>query len=149
VPKIQVTFRIDANGILSVEAKDLGTGRSQAVNVRPTSGLNEGEIQRLVQEGEKFKETDELRKNLAELRNQAETLIYTTEQALEGYGDLLAADKLEGVRGDLHALKDTLESGADPQKIREAYSQLEAATFQIAEAMYGPVDDTAGSGSGA
>src|SRR6185369_4896467 len=87
VPKIQVSFRIDANGILSVEAKDLGTGRVQAVSVRPTSGLSEAEIGRLVSEGERFKETDEIRKTLAELRNQAETLIYTTEQALEGYAD--------------------------------------------------------------
>src|SRR5262249_33024514 len=83
LPKIQVTFRIDANGILSAEAKDPGPGRSQAVNVTPTSGLNQAEIERLVAEGERFKETDELRRDLAEMRNQAETLIYTTEQALE------------------------------------------------------------------
>src|SRR6185295_824673 len=86
IPKIQVTFRIDANGILSVEAKDLGTGRKQNVSVKPTSGLSEAEIGRLVDDAAKFKETDELRRVLAELRNQAETLIYTTEQALEGYG---------------------------------------------------------------
>src|SRR6185312_10962937 len=88
VPKIQVSFRIDANGILAVEAKDLGTGRTTNVSVRPTTGLSENEIGRLVTEADRFKETDELRKNLAELRNQAETLIYTTEQALEGYADL-------------------------------------------------------------
>jgi molecular chaperone DnaK len=147
VPMIQVTFSIDANGILSVEAQDRGTGRKQAINVRPTSGLSETEIERLVGEGEKFKETDELRRNLAELRNQAETLIYTTEQALEGYGDLLGPDKMAMVRGDLAALKETLESGADMQAIRDAYAQLEAATFQIAEAMYGTTDQATGSGS--
>jgi molecular chaperone DnaK len=146
VPKIQVTFRIDANGILSVEAKDLGTGRTQAVSVRPTSGLQEDEVARLVGEAEKFKETDELRKNLAELRNQAETLIYTTEQALEGYGDLISPEKIAAMREDLIALKDSLESGSDLQAIRDAYTQLETATFQIAEAMYG-TDDTAGGGS--
>jgi molecular chaperone DnaK len=149
VPMIQVTFRIDANGILSVEAKDLGTGRVQAVSVRPTSGLSEPEIQRLVGEGEKFKETDELRRSLAELRNQAETLIYTTEQALEGYGDLLGPDKIAGVKDDLAALKDSVESGADLQAIRDAYNRLEAATFQIAEAMYSTGDDGAGGGAGA
>ncbi|HVU00614.1 MAG TPA: molecular chaperone DnaK [Polyangiaceae bacterium] len=147
VPKIQVTFRIDANGILSVEAKDLGTGRTQAVSVRPTSGLNEKEIDKLVTEAERFKETDELRKNLAELRNQAETLIYTTEQALEGYGDLISAEKVEGMRQDLTVLKDSLESGADLQAIRDAYARLEAATFQIAEAMYGTEGGEAGDGS--
>ena len=137
VPKIQVTFRVDANGILAVEAKDLGSGRTQAVSVRPTSGLNEAEIDRLVGEAQKFKETDELRKGLAELKNQAETLIYTTEQAIEGYSDLLDAERIKSVRGDLATLKDTLESGADIQTIRDAYSRLEAATFAIAEAMYG------------
>jgi molecular chaperone DnaK len=146
VPKIQVTFRIDANGILSVEAKDLGTGRTQHVSVKPTSGLNDTEIDRLVSEAEKFRETDELRRTLAELRNQAETLIYTTEQALEGYGDLLDAERIDAVRNDVAALKDSLESGAAVQAIRDAYARLEAATFQIAEAMYGTGDD-AGSGS--
>jgi molecular chaperone DnaK len=144
VPMIQVAFRIDANGILSVEAKDMGTGRAHAVDVRPTSGLKEEEIARLVGEGEKFKETDEIRKNLAELRNQAETLIYTTEQALDGYGDLLGPEKLGGVQNDLAMLKETLENGSTLEVIREAYSHLETATFQIAEAMYGPVDHTSG-----
>jgi molecular chaperone DnaK len=142
VPKIQVTFRIDANGILSVEAKDLGTGRTQAVSVRPTTGLSENEVGRLVTEAERFKETDELRKTLAELRNQAETLIYTTEQALEGYGDLIGPDRVAAVKDDLLALKDSLDSGTDLQAIRDAYAQLETATFQIAEAMYGSGDES-------
>jgi molecular chaperone DnaK len=147
VPKIQVSFRIDANGILSVEAKDLGTGRVQAVSVRPTSGLSEAEIGRLVSEGEKFKETDEIRKTLAELRNQAETLIYTTEQALEGYADLLGEEHVDAVRADVAALKDSLESGSDLQGIRDAYARLETATFQIAEAMYGGADGASGGGT--
>jgi molecular chaperone DnaK len=137
VPKIQVSFRIDANGILSVEAKDLGTGRSQAVSVTPTSGLNHDEIDRLVSEGERFRVTDELRRDMAEMKNQAETLIYTTEQALEGYGDLLGPERCENVRGALDGLKSSLESGADLGTLREAYSQLENATFEIAEALYG------------
>jgi molecular chaperone DnaK len=147
VPKIQVSFRIDANGILSVEAKDLGTGRVQAVNVRPTSGLSEPEINRLVSEGERFKETDEIRRTLAELSNQAETLIYTTEQALEGYADLLGEEKVASVKADLLALKESLESGTDLQGIRDAYARLETATFQIAEAMYGTTDEASGGGS--
>jgi molecular chaperone DnaK len=136
VPKIQVTFRIDANGILAVEAKDLGTGRSQAVSVTPTSGLQPSEIDKLVSEGEKFKETDQLRRDLAEMRNQAETLIYTTEQALEGYADLLEAEKLEKVRGEVELLKKMLETGATLDALRAAYAQLENSTFEIAEAMY-------------
>jgi molecular chaperone DnaK len=138
VPKVQVTFRIDANGILSVEAKDLGTGRTQAISITPTSGLTQDEIDRLVNEGEKFKETDSLRRELAELKNQADTLIYTTQQALEGYADLLAPDKVDAVRSDIAALQHSLSAAADLTTIREAYSRLENATFEIAEAMYGP-----------
>jgi molecular chaperone DnaK len=136
IPKIQVTFRIDANGILAVEAKDLGTGRSQAVSVTPTSGLNPDEIDRLVSEGDKFKETDQLRRDLAEMRNQAETLIYTTEQALEGYADLLDADRLARVRSEVTLLRKMLETGATLDALRDAYSKLENSTFEIAEAMY-------------
>jgi molecular chaperone DnaK len=136
VPKIQVTFRIDANGILAVEAKDMGTGRSQAVSITPTSGLQPDEIDKLVTEGEKFKETDQLRRDLAEMRNQAETLIYTTEQALEGYADLLDPEKLEKVRGEVDLLKKMLETGATLDSLRGAYAQLENSTFEIAEAMY-------------
>jgi molecular chaperone DnaK len=137
VPKIQVTFRIDANGILSVEAKDLGTGRTQAINVTPTSGLSSVEIDRLVAEGEKFKETDNLRRELAELRNQSETLLYTTGQAIEAYGDLLESDKIAAIREQMELLRNRIEGGSDIAMIREAYSQLENSTFEIAEAMYG------------
>ena len=137
VPKIQVTFRIDANGILAVEAKDLGTGRSQAMSVKPTSGLVADEIDRLVREGERYKESDELRRDLAEMRNQAETLVYTTEQALEGYADLIDADKLANVREQAATLRELLKSGAPLDALRQAYSALEAGTFELAEAMYG------------
>ncbi|MEZ4226028.1 MAG: molecular chaperone DnaK [Polyangiaceae bacterium] len=142
VPKIQVTFRIDANGILSVEAKDLGTGKSQAINVTPTSGLSHDEIDRLVNEGERYKESDELRRDMAEIRNQAETLIYTTEQALEAYGDLLEVERVATIRGDLEALQGALSGGSDLETVREAYARLEHGTFEIAEAMYGGGEGT-------
>ena len=141
VPKIQVTFRVDANGILAVEAKDLGTNRTQAIRITPASGLTQNEIGRLVDEGDRFKETDELRRDLAELRNQAETLLYTTEQALDGYGDLIGPDKIASVREDVAALRRALEAGSDVAAIREAYARLEAATYEIAEAMYGSAEE--------
>jgi molecular chaperone DnaK len=140
VPKIQVTFRVDANGILAVEAKDLGTGRSQNVSVKPTSGLAANEIERLIAEGERHKESDELRKQLAEMRNQAETLLYTTEQALDSYADLIDADRLSGVRAEALMLKELLSGGAPLDTLREAYGRLETATFELAEAMYGTQD---------
>ncbi len=137
VPKIQVTFRIDANGILSVEAKDLGTGRSQSISITPTSGLTEGEVERLVNEGEEFKTSDDLRRQIAEMRNQAETLMYTTRQALEAYADLLEPERVASVHNELESLRALVESGADLQSIRDAYSLLENSTFAIAESMYG------------
>lgn len=137
VPKIKVTFRIDSNGILQVEATDMATGRTQSVNVTPTSGLSQDEIGRIIDEGDKFKDADVLRRELAELRNQAETLLYTTEQAVEGYADLLAPEVLESVRAEASALRKLLEGGCDLVALRESYQRLEAAAFQIAESMYG------------
>jgi molecular chaperone DnaK len=142
VPKIQVTFRIDENGIVRVEARDLGTGRAQEIRVTPTSGLTPEEVDRLVSEGERFKETDALRRDLAELRNQAETLVYTTEQALEGYGDLLVPELLAEVSAHCAVLSKLLEGGGDLEALRAAYAQLEGAAFRIAESMYGGDDDS-------
>jgi molecular chaperone DnaK len=144
VPKIKVTFRVDENGILSVQATDLGTQRSQSIEVRPTSGLSTDEIASLIDEGDRFKETDKIRRELAELSNQAKTLIYTSEQALEGYADLIGEDAAEGVRQHVEVLKQALDGGVDMDSMRHAYAQLEAATFAIAEAMYG--GDQAGVG---
>ncbi|WP_437813427.1 molecular chaperone DnaK [Sorangium sp. So ce1078] len=141
LPKIQVTFRIDENGIVRVEARDLGTGRVQEVRVTPTSGLTPDEVDRLVSEGERFKETDALRRELAELRNQAETLVYTTEQALEGYGDLLDAELLGEVHAECAALRKLLDGGGDLDALRAGYARLEGAAFRIAESMYGGDDD--------
>jgi molecular chaperone DnaK len=137
VPKIKVTFRVDENGILAVEATDLGTQRSQSIEVRPTSGLSTDEISSLVDEGDRFKETDKLRRELAELSNQAKTLIYTSEQALDGYADLISEEAADTVRQHVEVLKHALESGVDMEQMRQAYAQLEAATFAIAETMYG------------
>jgi molecular chaperone DnaK len=140
VPKIQVTFRIDENGIVRVEARDLGTGRVQEVKVTPTSGLSTEEVDRLVSDGERFKQTDALRRELAELRNQAETLVYTTEQALEGYGDLLDPALLAEVKEDCGQLRRLLEGAGDLDSLRAAYTRLEGAAFRIAESMYGGGD---------
>ena len=137
VPKIQVTFRIDADGIVSVEAKDLGTGRAQTVRVTPTSGLSKEQVEALVSEAEKFKEADAGRRELAEVRNQAETLLYTTEAALEGYADLVEAAVLEDTRAVAQELRARLESQAEVALIRDSLQKLEALTFAIAEKLYG------------
>jgi molecular chaperone DnaK len=141
VPKIQVAFRIDADGIVSVEARDLGTGKAQSVRVKPTSGLSQEEVDKLVGDADKFKHADNLRRELAELRNQAETLLYTTEAALDGYADLVEAKMLEDTRALAVSMRALLEGNSDVAQIREAYQKLEAMTFAIAEKMYGTGDD--------
>ena len=140
VPKIQVIFSISAEGLLEVKAIDQGTNRSQTVEVSPTSGLSQEQVDTLVEQGEKFQEADKLRRNLAELRNQAETLIYTTEEAVQAYGDLLSPERAAQVQNDINSLRSMLAGGTDLESLREAHAQLENAAFEIAEAMYG--DDT-------
>ena len=140
VPKIQVTFKIDANGVVSIEAKDLGTNRVQTMKVTPTSGLSQDDVNRLVAEGEKFRQADDMRRELAELKNQAETLLYTTGAALDGYADLVEADVLDGARKQAAHLRALLDNGGDIAQIREAHQTLEAMVFAIAEKMYGPTE---------
>ena len=136
IPKIQVTFYIDADSILHVEATDLGTGMSTEVSITPHSGLSGDEIEALVRDADAFREDDDARSKLAELRNQAETLVYTTSQALDGYAELIDAKLLESVRHDCTALRRLLDEHADVATLQPAYAQLESAAFRIAEAMY-------------
>jgi molecular chaperone DnaK len=140
VPKIQVAFRIDENGIVTVEAKDLGTGRAQEVKVKATSGLSQEQVDQMVADAEQFHEDDVGRRDLAELRNQGETLVYTTEQAVEGYADLVSPKILDQVRADCAALRMALDEHAPLDVLRATYNKLEMAVFKIAESMYGPGD---------
>jgi molecular chaperone DnaK len=137
VPKIQVAFRIDADGLVHVEARDLGTGKAQTVKVKPTSGLTQDEVDKLVLDADRFKYADELRRELAEVRNQAETLLYTTEAALEGYANLVEETMLEDTKSLAKELRGLLETQSDLAQIRDSYQKLEAMTFAIAEKMYG------------
>ncbi len=137
VPKISVTFRIDANGVVSIDAKDLGSGRSQQMNITPTSGLSKDEIDRIVTEGERHQAADAVRKELAEVRNQAETLLYTTEAALEGYQDLVDGEMIERTKDSCKRLRELIEQQGDLTAIRSQYQDLEALTFKIAESLYG------------
>ena len=140
VPKIQVAFKIDANGVVQIEAKDLGTGRAQTMKVTATSGLSQDDVSRLVSEGEKFRQADDMRRELADLKNQAETLLYTTGAALDGYADLVDAEVLDNARKQAAHLRNLLDSGSDLGLIREAHQTLEAMVFAIAEKMYGPAE---------
>jgi molecular chaperone DnaK len=135
VPQIEVTFDIDANGIVHVGAKDLGTGKAQQIRITASSGLSEEEIQRMVHEAESNKADDKKKRDVAELRNNAEGLIYTTEKSLEEYSSALKKEDLDEIRADLGALQAVLASG-DPGAIKEALARLEGSAYRIADAIY-------------
>jgi molecular chaperone DnaK len=135
VPQIEVTFDIDANGIVHVSAKDLGTGKQQQIRITASSGLSEAEIQRMIKEAESNKADDAKKKELADLKNNAEGLIYTTEKSLEEYASALKPDDLAEIKADLEALKGILGS-ADPAAIKEGLTRLEGSAYRIADAIY-------------
>jgi molecular chaperone DnaK len=135
VPQIQVTFDIDANGIVNVGAKDLGTGKEQNVKVVPTSGLSENEIKRIVTEADSHKDEDVRKKEVAELRNMGETLIYTTEGALREYGQMLSETDRRDIEDDLEVCRQVLERGK-PDELHSAIQRLQDSSYRIAAMMY-------------
>ena len=136
VPQIQVNFDIDAEGILHVSARDMGTGREQSVSVVPSSGLTESEINNIVAQAEEYRQADEKRKELAELRNNAEALLYTSERACEECAELVDAAIITQVRADIGYLRDLVGGVGDAVAIRDALQQLETSAYKIAESMY-------------
>jgi len=135
VPQIEVSFDIDANGIVHVSAKDLGTGKVQQVRVVGNSGLSEAEIQTMISDAQANQSSDKLKKELAELRNNADSLIYTTEKSLEEYGNVLQEKDREEIKADVEHLKE-LFKGMDAAAIKEAYQRLETSAYRIADALY-------------
>ncbi len=135
VPQIEVTFDIDANGIVHVSAKDLGTGKSQQIRITASSGLTEEEIQRMIKDAETHGSEDKKKKELADLKNNAEGLIYTTEKSLEEYASSLKEGDVAEIRADLEALKAVLSS-TDPAKIKDGLVRLEGSAYRIADAIY-------------
>jgi molecular chaperone DnaK len=137
VPKIEVAFDIDANGILSVSARDVVTGRKKDVQIVAGSGLTEEEVNRLVIEAEESKGADEERRALAEARNAAEALLYTSQNALTEYATLLPDDLKQQLTGDVASLRLALNTGADLVTVKSLHAALEASAYRIAEALYG------------
>jgi len=146
VPQIEVTFDIDANGIVHVSAKDLGTGKEQKIRIESSSGLNESDIDRMVKEAEAHAEEDRLERERAESRNEADTLIYTTEKTVKEMGDKVGAEDKSKIEAAVADLKRALESG-DVSAIKEKTETLKQASYKIAEEMYknaGPQAGAAG-----
>jgi molecular chaperone DnaK len=125
-PQIEVSFDIDSNGIVSVSAKDLGTGKAQSVIVQPTSGLTETEIKKFIADADTNRMADQAKKELAEMRNNAETLIYGTESTLREYGDKLNLLARERIQLALDECKYVVESEAEnTTRLRESLGRLE------------------------
>jgi len=135
VPQIEVTFDIDANGIVHVSAKDLGTGKEQSIKITSSSGLSEEEINNLVKEAEAHADEDKKKRDLIEARNQADTLIYSVEKNLKELGDKIDAGDKTRIDDAMAALKKALE-GDDLSAIQAAQEELTQASHKLAEAMY-------------
>ncbi len=135
VPQIEVSFDIDANGIVHVSAKDLGTGKQQAVRVVSSSGLSEAEVQQMVQDAQTNAADDKKKRELADLRNNAEGLIYTTEKSLEEYGHVVTTKDVSEIQADVEALKEAMKRD-DPASLKEALQRLEGSAYRIADAIY-------------
>ncbi len=158
VPQIEVTFDIDANGIVHVSAKDLGTGKEQKIRIESSSGLSDTEIDKMVKEAELNAAEDKLVRERAEVRNEADTLVYTTEKSLSEYGDKLAAEERSAVETALADVKSYLEANEpealDVEVLKTKTEALRQAAYKLAEEMYkntegGDSDDGAGAQPGA
>ncbi|MDD4311797.1 MAG: molecular chaperone DnaK, partial [Eubacteriales bacterium] len=143
VPQIEVSFDIDANGIVHVSAKDLGTGNQQNVTITASTNLNEDEIKRAVNEAEKFADEDKQRKEEVETRNHADQLVYTTERSLKEMGDKIDASGKEQVENSIADLKKTLEGG-DIEMIKTATEKLTEVSYSVFGKVYEQAQQQAG-----
>jgi molecular chaperone DnaK len=135
VPQIEVTFDIDANGIVNVSAKDLGTGKEQNITITASSNLSKEDIDRAVKEAEQYAAEDAKRKEEVDTRNQGEQMVYQTEQTLSELGDKLSAEDKASVEGPLNTLKEALK-GTDVEAIKSATEALTQAFYAISQKIY-------------
>jgi molecular chaperone DnaK len=135
MPQIEVTFDIDANGIVNVSAKDMGTGKEQSIRITPSGGLSEDEIENLVKDAESHADEDKKKKELIEARNQADTLIYTTEKSIRDLGDQLDPATKADIEEKVETLKKTLETD-DVEAIKRDSETLSQASHKLAEQLY-------------
>lgn len=145
VPQIEVAFDIDANGIVHVSAKDLGTGNEQKVTITATSNLSDDEIDKAVKEAEKFAAEDKQKKESIEARNQADSLIYQTEKTLKDLGDKVSAEDKANIETELNHLKEVVK-GDDTEAIKAASEKLSQAFYAVSQKMYQQNPGAAGPG---
>ena len=147
VPQIEVAFDIDANGIVHVSAKDLGTGKEQKIRIESSSGLSEDEIERMVKDAEIHADEDKSAREAAEARNEADSLIYATEKSLSDFGEKVSADDKEKITAAIAELKQAIE-GNDGAAIKEKTEALKQASHKLAEEVYRDAQQKASAESG-
>lgn len=135
VPQIEVTFDIDTDGIVHVHAKDKGTNKEQSIKISAPKKLSEAEIEKMVKEAEKYADEDKKRRDEAELLNQANSLVYSTEKSLKDYGDKVPASDKENIEKELTALKDAIKD-KNQDKIKAGMESLQKVSHKLAEEMY-------------
>jgi molecular chaperone DnaK len=136
VPQIEVSFHIDANGLVEVTARDVGTGKEQQVRVNAAGGLSEDQIDRMIGDSEAFREQDEAAKELAELRNRAAGLLYTTDRSLDEYADQFSDEQIVQIEAALRNCREVLDRNGRSDELLGAIARLEDVAYQLADAMY-------------
>jgi molecular chaperone DnaK len=135
VPQIEVTFDIDANGIVNVSAKDKATNKEQNIRIQASGGLSEDDIQRMVKEAEANADADKKRREEVEVRNQADSMLHTVDKQLKEHGDKVSEEERNAIKTALEDLKETL-LGDDLEKIKSKTEALATAAMKLGEAMY-------------
>ena len=148
VPQIEVTFDIDANGIVKVSAKDMGTGKEQKIQIQNSSGLSEDEINRMVKDAEANAESDKKKREEVDARNEADSLVYQTEKALKDYGDKVSDGDKKNIETAMNDVKEALK-GTDISAIKAKSEALKQASYKLAEEMYKSQQAAGGAGAGA
>ena len=146
VPQVEVTFDIDANGILSVSAKDKGTGKEQRIVIQASSGLSNDEVDRMVQEAQQYADDDQRKRSEAETRNQAENLVYASEKLLSEQGDKVPADLKQEVEGKIASLRSSIQQN-DVPGMQAGVNELNAALQQLGQAVYSQTEAAPQEGS--
>ncbi|MFP4599809.1 MAG: molecular chaperone DnaK [Persicimonas sp.] len=135
VPKIQVTFSIDENGMVNVRAKDEGSGKEQSVNIVADGGLSEAQINKMIAQAAEYEQQDRLQKELVEMRNEAQGLLYSTERSFNEFGNALLEEEQTDIANDIATIKDLVED-ANKEELEAIIANLEASAYRLAEAMY-------------
>jgi molecular chaperone DnaK len=148
VPQIEVTFELDSNGILNVSARDKGTGNEQNIRITASTNLSDNDVEQMVADAEKYADEDKKRRETVELKNQADSLVYTSEKTIKDLGDKVSADVKAKVEAGAERLKKSIEPDEiDVAEVKSAMEQLQEAIYEVSSGLYGKEEAAAGAGS--